>query len=176
MPDEADQLYQRIHALEQEVASLKRASQRGVRKRSETRILGMPLYDIAIGPDPAKNEKRGHARGFLAVGDIATGIVALGGIAIGLISVGGCAIGVVAALGGCALGSLALGGLAVGGVAFGGAAIGLVAVGGGALGYYAMGGGAYGKFVLSGAQQDAEAIRFFGEWIPAIKELAGPKG
>jgi len=176
MPDEAEQLYQRIKALEQKVEAVQPTSQHGVRKRSETRILGLPLYDIALGPNPITGEKRGQARGFLAIGDVAVGVVAIGGLAIGVLSIGGCAIGLVAALGGCSFGALACGGLAVGGVALGGAAIGVVAVGGGAFGYYAMGGGAYGRFVISGAQQDAEAIRFFGQWIPVIKQLAAPGG
>ena len=45
---------------------------KGVRKRSEKKLFGLPLYDIAIGADPEKDEKRGRARGIIAIGDIAT--------------------------------------------------------------------------------------------------------
>ena len=88
----------------------------GVRRRSDYEYLGMPLWSIATGPDPAKGELRGHAKGVLAIGDIATGIVAIGGLARGVFALGGLAIGLVA-VGGLAVGGLALGGLAIGAVA-----------------------------------------------------------
>ena len=91
-----------------------------VRRRSDYEYLGMPLWSIATGPDLAKGEVRGHAKGVLAIGDIATGIVAIGGLARGVIALGGFAIGLVA-VGGLAVGGLAFGGLAIGAVAFGGA-------------------------------------------------------
>ncbi len=176
MPDEAEQLYQRIQTLEQEVAALKSGVRRGVRKRSDRYILGMPLYDIALGPDPEKGEMRGHARGFIAIGDIATGVIALGGVArgflalggvaIGGITLGGCSVGLLLGIGGLATGALAIGGLAIGLIAYGGGAIGVVAVGGGAFGYYACGGGAAGKYVVSAAEADPEAVRFFSQWLP----------
>ena len=111
MSNETEQLQQKIAALEQEVATLKQANPYcGIRKRSAISIGGLPLYDIAMGPNPAKGERRGHARGIIAIGDIATGVIALGGFSFGLISLGGCSIG-----------GLALGGFAVGGIALGGA-------------------------------------------------------
>ena len=122
---------------------------RGIRKRSYATICGLPLVDIAIGPDPSTGRLRGHACGIIAIGDTARGVLALGGVSCGVIS-----------LGGCAFGGLALGGCAIGLVALGGAAVGVVAIGGAACGYYAVGGGAAGKHVLSGARQD-----------PALKEL-----
>ena len=97
----------------------------------------MPLYSIAMGPDPARGELRGHARGVIAIGDLATGVVALGGIARGLV--------------------------AIGGLALGGDALGWVAVGGGAVGVYAAGGGALGEHVMSATVRDPEAVRFFSE-------------
>jgi hypothetical protein len=155
MNDDPEQLRSRIDALQKEVTALKQASPlRGVRKRSEISIAGMPLYDIAFGPDVEKGERRGHARGFIAIGDIATGVIAVGGIARGVVSLGGCSFGV-----------LAIGGAAIGAIALGGAAIGLVAIGGASIGYYACGGAALGKHVISGAQQDPEAIRFFKQWV-----------
>ena len=83
MNDENAQLKQRIAALEREMAILKQRGYgyRGIRKRSATMLWGLPLYDIAMGPDPEKGELRGHARGIIAVGDFATGVLAIGGMA-----------------------------------------------------------------------------------------------
>lgn len=174
MHDDTEQLQQRVDALEREVAALRQAGRRGVRKRSQRCVWGLPLYDVALGPDPDKNHLRGHARGIIAIGDIATGIVALGGVARGFVAFGGVAFGAVT-FGGCSIGILlGVGGFAVGLVALGGAAIGVVAVGGGALGYYACGGGAFGQYVISGMGQDPEAVRFFGQWIPGIDQLTKP--
>ena len=169
MSEEKQQLPQTVEALEKEGATLKRGwSGRGVRKRSTTSIGGLPLYDIALGPDLARNEPHGHARGIFAIGDLATGVVALGGIARGVVAIGGLALGAIA-LGGCSIGVLVgIGGLAIGGVALGGAAVGIVAAGGGAIGYYARGGGAFGKYVISEFERNPEAIRFFGQWLPGI--------
>jgi hypothetical protein len=136
------------------------AMRRPVRFRSESTFLAYPLVSVAIGPDLATGELRGHARGMIAVGDIATGVIAVGGVARGIIALGGLAIGALA-LGGGALGLLAFGGLAVGLGATGGLAVGYVAVGGLALGYYAAGGAAFGKFVVSALRQDPDAVEFF---------------
>jgi hypothetical protein len=51
----------------------------GYRKRSGTVLFGLPLYDIAVGANPEAGEARGHARGIVAIGDIATGWLAIGG-------------------------------------------------------------------------------------------------
>jgi hypothetical protein len=174
-----DMLEKKALALEQELAALKRVKgRRGVRKRSEMYIGEMPLWEIAVGPDPENNEVRGHARGFIAIGDIATGVIAVGGVARGFIAVGGvaiggiclggCALGLLTGVGGLATGCLALGGLGIGGLAFGGGAVGAIAVGGGAIGYYAFGGGAFGQYVISAVQRDPEAVRFFSQFIPGI--------
>lgn len=157
MSEETDKLQERLAELEGEVATLKRTRVAlGKRRRSSTTLFGLPLVDIAVGPDLEKGEMRGHARGVIAIGDVATGFLAFGGVAMGGVAVGGLAIGLFA-LGGCAVGLL---------VAAGGAAVGGVAIGGGAAGYYALGGGAVGEHVLSGARQDPEAIRFFELFVP----------
>ncbi len=83
-------LEERVATLERQLAmgpTMRRA--RSVRKRSEATILGMPLYDIAMGPNFETGEIRGHARGFIAVGDIATGVLAMGGVARGVVAFGG---------------------------------------------------------------------------------------
>jgi hypothetical protein len=173
MRDDSKELRQRIEALEHELAALKarRLPYLGIRKRSPRLLWGLPLYDIALGPDPATGEVRGHARGIIAVGDIATGVLALGGVARGVIALGGLAVGVVLGIGGLSTGLLALGGLAIGGIALGGGAIGAIAIGGGAWGYYAVGGGAFGAHVISGTAQDPEALRFFSAWLPGLRGL-----
>ena len=150
---EFTQLKQRIETLEREVAALKNRGlpYRSIRKRSSRMFWGLPLYDIAMGPDPTNGELRGHARGIVAIGDFATGVLALGGIARGVVAVGG---------------------LAIGGIAIGGGAIGGIAIGGGAFGYYAVGGGALGEHVIDGMRQDPEAVRFFGDWLPFPLEFS----
>ena len=157
-------LEKRVSALEAEVARLRAGGgYRTVRHRSAAEFGGLPLLAIATGPDPAKGERRGHARGIVAIGDVATGVLAIGGVARGLVALGGVAVGVVT-FGGTSLGALAaVGGLAIGTVAVGGGAVGWTALGGGAVGTYACGGGAFGEHVVSATRQDAEAIRHFEE-------------
>jgi hypothetical protein len=134
---------------------------RSIRRQSARKIFRLPLWAIALGPDPARGELRGHARGVIAIGDIATGWVAIGGLARGFLAIGGLAVGILA-IGGAAVGALAaLGGLAIGGIAIGGGAIGGVAIGGGACGYYALGSGAIGAHVVSVSHQDPEALEYF---------------
>src|SRR6202008_2102584 len=67
---------------------------RGKRVKASITILGMPLYSFATGPDVEKGELYGHAKGVLAIGDMATGVIAIGGYAQGLFAFGGMAIGI----------------------------------------------------------------------------------
>src|SRR6516164_5317416 len=99
-----------------------------------------PLISIAVGADWSRAERNGHARGIIAIGDIATGVIAIGGIARGLFSLGGIAIGIIA-LGGISLGVFTVAGLALGAFGFGGVAI--------------------GQFLLSPVHRDARAVEFF---------------
>lgn len=88
-----------------------------IRSESALKLAGLPLWSVAIGADPAKGEKRGHAKGIVALGDMATGVFAAGGLARGVVAFGGLAIGL-ASFGGLGIGLvLALGGAAAGGVA-----------------------------------------------------------
>jgi hypothetical protein len=152
----------------------RRSADMAIRYQSSATFLEVPVISVAIGPDLGSNEPRGHARGVIAIGDIATGVVAVGGIARGLIAIGGVAIGGVT-LGGLGLGVLAFGGLALGYIALGGAAIGYAAVGGLAIGYYAMGGAAVGKFVIGPLHRDPEAVEFFTKFLHGILMLPIPK-
>ena len=160
MPGQGD-LEQRVRELEEEVRVLRGRRPGRVRYRSAAGIGDFPLVSVALGPDPEKGEWRGHARGLIAIGDIATGVVAIGGLATGGICIGGLSLGL-ASFGGVALGILlAIGGLAVGGTALGGAAAGRVGIGGVAAGEYACGGEAFGPHVVSAVRRDPEAEAFF---------------
>lgn len=159
-------LEKRIAELEGQVTALKGGGtvvMRGVRRRSATTFAGLPLYDLAWGPDPARGEIRGHAKGIIAIGDIATGVLAFGGVVRGIVAIGGLAVGVVS-LGGLSVGLAALGGLALGGLAFGGGAIGHAAIGGGAIGYYACGGGVIGEHVIGPLERDPVAVEFLEKY------------
>ena len=134
-----------------------------VRKRATYEVFGLPLWEVAIGPDPSRGEIRGHARAIIAIGDMATGFIAIGGLARGGIAIGGLALGILSC-GGAALGGVAVGGLGVGGVALAGLAVGGVAVGGLAIGYYALGGAAFGTHTWSGLTRSPEAEAFFRRW------------
>jgi len=163
-------LERRVAELEQQVQALggRALALRGIRKRASWGLGDIPFYDIALGPDLAHGEMRGHARGIIAIGDRATGIVAVGGLARGVFALGGLATGLVT-FGGVSLGLLtAIGGLAIGSLALGGGAVGGVAVGGGALGYYACGGAAAGAYVMAANRQDPEAVAFFRRHAPPL--------
>lgn len=128
----------------------------GKRYRSEARLFGLPVIDIALGPH--HDGPRGRARGIIAIGDIATGwlafggvargIVAIGGVAVGVIALGGLSVGLLGSLGGMAVSvGLSVGGGAIGALAAGGLAVGIVVQGGLALGVTAQGGLAVGLHV-----------------------------
>ena len=121
----------------------------GKRYRSQATLFGLPVIDIALGP--FGQERRGKAKGIIAIGDMATGwiaigglargIVAIGGLAIGIFSVGGLGIGLLAAMGGAAISlGIANGGFSIGAASFGGLAIGIISQGGLAVGVFARGG------------------------------------
>jgi hypothetical protein len=162
-----EELEKRVGELEKQVSALRSGglvSVRGIRKRANWGIGDIPFYDIAVGPDFERGELRGHAKGIIAIGDLATGVLALGGLARGAVAIGGLALGVLS-FGGLSVGILgAIGGLAIGGLALGGAAVGGIAVGGGAAGYYACGGGAIGPHVVDSTHRDPEAREFFRQY------------
>ncbi|MFZ9881810.1 MAG: hypothetical protein ACO3QC_10460 [Phycisphaerales bacterium] len=153
------------------------------RYESPQRVLGLPLVSVALGVDA--RGKPGHARGYIAIGDIATGVIALGGIARGVVAFGGLSLGAVT-FGGLSLGALAafggfafaavgsaVGGFAVGLLAGGGGAIGGIAQGGFAAGYIARGAKAVGEHAWSaGARPDAETAAIFDRFA----WLVGPAG
>lgn len=118
----------------------------GKRYRSAVMLFGLPVIDVALGP--FGQQRRGKARGIIAIGDsalgwlaiggFARGIVAIGGVALGIFSIGGMCFGLLTALGGFAVClGIANGGFSAGTVSSGGFAAGVVAQGGIAVGVFA---------------------------------------
>ena len=141
----------------------------GRRFRSQAKLFGLPIIDVALGPRPG--ERIGRACGIIAIGDSATGLLAIGGFAKGLVavggmsmgglSIGGMSIGIFSAIGGFAMGGLAAGGGAFGVFASGGAAAGYMASGGLAAGYYASGGAPFGVHTLGPGSNSPVATDMF---------------
>lgn len=114
----------------------------GLRYTSKLSLLGTPLIDIQFSDVRfgMPNPKPSRAKGWIAVGDVATGyLFAFGGRATGLIAFGGVAIG-----------GVAFGGVSVGGFCLGGLAVGILAIGGGSIGYDSAGGASCGWHSASG--------------------------
>jgi hypothetical protein len=157
-------LEKRVEELEAEIAALRERTLLppiGIRWRARWSIGDMPLYEIALGSDPGRRQLRGHARGIVAIGDVASGVLAIGGYARGVVAIGGLAAGLVS-FGGLSVGLLsAVGGLAIGGLSLGGAAVGGIAVGGSSLGYYACGAASSGAYVVSAAERSPNAGALF---------------
>ena len=157
-------LTQRLAGLFNGLAHTLRLSSLGGEIVSERRLLGLPLIHIHVGPRVPGQPLR-RARGWLAIGEIATGVVAIGPFAAGVVS-----------LGAFALGGLALAGVALGGVTFGGVSVGILATGGMAAGigvFGGMGAGIFGRaglglgpHVLSDGRLDGAARHFLGRWMP----------
>jgi len=157
-------LEKRLEELEAEIVALRERTLLppiGIRRRATMTIGDMPLYEISLGSDPARRQLRGHARGIIAIGDVASGVLAIGGYARGVVAIGGLATGLVS-VGGLSVGLLgAFGGLAIGALALGGAAVGGVAAGGSAVGYYACGAATAGVYAVSTTGTAPEAIAIF---------------
>jgi len=146
----------------------------GRRFASKATIFGYPVLSIATGP--TATERSGHARGLIAIGDVATGGLAIGGRARGVVAVGGMSMGVFS-LGGMSVGiGTAWGGCAVGGAASGGLCIGILASGGCAVGYAATGGVALGRHVLSGTTRSQDAVEFMSGSSLFFSNVAGGFG
>ena len=134
----------------------------GRRYTSPTRVFGLPLVSIAVGPGPEGT--RGVARGIIAIGDLAVGFLALGGMACGILAFGGLSLGV-CAFGGLAGGLLtAMGGLAIAPLAVGGVVLGLATQGGLAAGLIADGGLAWGMISRSGDPRGPGMSPQFRDW------------
>ena len=159
----------------------------GRRFRSTTRLLGLPLIDIALGS--VEGESAGRAKGFIAIGDSAIGWLAIGGVARGFVAIGGVAFGVFAAgamsfgllsaLGFCAIGGLAAGILTLGALAHGLTSIGYVAQGTIAIGAFAHGKKTFGPNTMGGrgpTSPDAQSMFdslswYFGSGWPSMSVM-----
>ena len=129
-------------------------------KRYESRasLLGLPLVSIAFGPDAARGETRGVAKGWFAMGDVAIGGLAIGGASAGVVAIGGVGVGLIS-----------LGGIVIGGLAFGGTTIGVFSVGALALGWgLAIGGCALAHHLAIGALAVASKAAFGGVALAAL--------
>lgn len=134
---------------------------------SKARFLGLPLIHVAVGRMENGVYRRGVARGWIAIGDVALGVIAIGGVGIGLVTLGGFGLGLLA-LGGASVGAVAVGGATVGLFAFGGLAVGYESLGGLAVAWHAAAGGlAIAREYASGGSayarhaNDAAAQAFF---------------
>lgn len=121
-----------------------------VRYTSSWKLFGLPLLSIARGPDPARQESLGHAKGLIAFGDKATGAIAIGGVARGVVAIGGIGFGLIT-----------LAGVGLGGFAFAGVAVAQTAFGGVAVGQYAQGGVAVGPHTITSERADHSAAVWF---------------
>ena len=166
-PMRSHDLDKRVDELEAEITALRERTMLppiGIRRRATMTIGDLPLYEISLGSDPGRRQLRGHARGIIAIGDVASGVLAIGGYARGVIAIGGLATGVVS-VGGLSVGLLsAFGGLAIGTFALGGAAVGGVAVGGSSAGVYACGAVSAGVYAVSTTAAAPEAIAIFRQF------------
>jgi hypothetical protein len=124
--------------------------------RSKASLLGLPLIHVSTAEMVDGRVRRGVARGWIAIGDIAFGVVSIGAIAFGGITLGGLGLGLIS-LAGLSLGGFATGGLAIGFFAIGGLAIGWEgALGGAAIAKeYAVGG-----LAIAEHANDAEAQEY----------------
>ena len=89
--------------------------------KSQATIFGLPLVHVNTGG----RYQTKHAKGLIAIGDVATGVISVGGIAFGVVGIGGIGMGIIG-IGGVSLGVLALGGVAIGGIALGAVSIGII--------------------------------------------------
>ena len=172
--DRRDDLEKRVADLERQLSvatGVAGVPIRGIRQRASWGVGDIPIYDIAVGPDFSQGQIRGHAKGVIAIGDIATGLLAISGISRGVVAIGGLAAGLIS-FGGLSIGVLiAAGGLAIGGFALGGGAVGGAAIGGGAAGYYACGGAAAGTHTISAINRDPEAAEVYRRY--GLERLCG---
>jgi hypothetical protein len=156
-----------------------------IRYSSARHVFGKPLVDIAWGPDKSRGETYGHAKGFIAIGQMASGPIAIGIISYGILSFGLLSLGIISfswimglgvvTFSGLAFGIIAFGGAAFGFIALGGMAVGYLAIGGFAIGQYALGGFAIGRYILSATHSDPEVFNFINQYAPwLIKSFEKP--
>lgn len=112
--------------------------------KSEKSWRGIPLVHVNVGFG------KYHAKGVLAIGNIACGIFSLGLISAGVVTVGLVSVGLLVLTAVISLGLFSCGAISAGLFAFGGAAAGLFAFGGVAAGWAAFGSVAAGSYAIGG--------------------------
>jgi len=138
--------------------------------RSHTTILGLPLIHYTRGICP-ETGKRIVARGFLAVGRMATRVIALGQLSAGIIALGQASLGLLFCLAQAGAGFFVLGQIALGtqfGV--GQMATGTTVIGQLAIGKYVLAQLGFGTYLWTGKYADPEAVDHFRQlwaWLSA---------
>ncbi len=150
------------------------------RYKSKLSLAGIPLISIALGPDAARSEYEGRARGWIAIGDNAYGLCAIGGKAVGLLAIGGMCLGLVS-IGGISVGVISLSAVAFGLIAIGGLAVGWdIALGGTAVSQNVSLGGlsvssnqAAGGLPIAPSIQNWETLSSQHSWLDSLIQM-GP--
>jgi hypothetical protein len=139
------------------------------RKRSQTRLFGLPLWEIAFNLKKSRGRvASAKARAVIAIGDSATGFIAIGMFAKGVVSIGILSLGLFS-VGGLSLGVFSYGTQAIGLVAIGCLAGGLLSIGAISGGYFSFGPLALGKYVFTLGYQNSLLNAFYQN----LKQFSG---
>ncbi len=129
--------------------------------KSNKTVFGLPLIHYTCGIYP-ETGRRIVAKGFIAIGRLATGIIAIGHASFGVIAIGQLAIGLLLGLGQGTTGLFAIGQVALGAIiGIGQFATGFVAIGQLGIGKYVLAQHGFGEHVWSQKITDPEAVEFF---------------
>ena len=112
--------------------------------KSKRTFLGLPLVHVNIGLKPV------HAKGVIAIGNVAQGIIAIGIAGVGVITLAPVGVGLLLAIGCVVVGGVALGSLAVGVIAMGAVCCGIFTMGAVAVGQFSYGALALGSQIAVG--------------------------
>ena len=138
---------------------------------SHAKVGSWPLVHITLGRNP-ETGRRKMAKGIIAIGRFAMGVLALGQVAFGIIPIGQLAIGLGLSLGQAAFGLISVGQLAVAPIfALGQIAVAYAAIGQLALGYYCIAQAAAGIHIWTMKVKDPEALEFFRNLWPWLKQI-----
>lgn len=142
------------------------------RKRSKTKIFGLPLWEVAFNLIGKKGNVRyqrlAKARAIVAIGDSATGIVAIGSFAKGIVAVGQTALGVFA-FGAGTFGIFAIGLMSVGLFSIGALSVGFIGFGAIVLSYISAGFLTISRYTFNLDGRSSEIIPYYN----ILKNLSG---
>jgi hypothetical protein len=136
--------------------------------RSHTMVFGLPLVHFTRGKCP-ETGKRILAKGFIAVGRMATGVIAIGQVSAGIIAFGQAGLGLLICLAQASMGFVAIGQLALS-ACFGAGqlATGATAIGQLAVGKYVLAQMGFGRYLWTSGHSDPIAVQHFQQlwnWI-----------